>query len=330
MTITVIISLLVFAVLLFAAFVYFGSRRRDEFTHIGARLDELSRALYAVSQQVDGRLREAAEVTERGHQRATDVLRTVTGELGEQREALRRIVDIQRDLRRFQDLLQPPKSRGGIGEKLLERLLSDVLPKGDGVGTFSAQYAFKGGERVDFILRLKDVIVPIDAKFPVEAFERLRSAETEEDKTRSVRDFRTTVKQHIEAVSRKYIHPDEGTADFAFLYIPSEAVYLAFTEDGELMDFAFLKRVIVVSPGTFLAYLRTVLVGLAGLAIESSAKELLSSLGRIEGELREFTERFRLVGVHLRNAVKVFEDGDRQLIKLTDTLERWREGGKKG
>lgn len=321
---TVIVFFLVL-VAVSAFLLFFGSRRRDEFTRLGARIDEISKTVFSVAQQVDARLREAAEAAERGQNRATEALTRVSGHLGEQREMFQRVSEVQRDLKRFQDLLQPPKSRGGIGERMLEQLLSDMMPEGEGVGQYHAQHAFKGGERVDFVIRLRDFFVPIDAKFPLEAYERMRNAEADEDRVRASREFRQAVKQHIDAVARKYIRPDEGTSDFAFLYIPSEAVYLGILEDGEIVDYAFDQRVIVVSPGTFFAYLRTVLIGLRGFAVEASAKQLLATLGRLEGDLSEFLQRFRVVGGHVRNAGKAYEEAERQLVRITDAFGQWKK-----
>jgi DNA recombination protein RmuC len=322
-----IIGAIIVAILLFL--ILSRSRRSDDLTRIGARLDELTEqlngrlretmtAMFALTQQVNDRLRDAVAATERGQDRTSEALGTFATQLGEHREALNRLVELQRELRKFQELLQPPKARGGVGERLLEQILADIIPH-----HYEAQYLFRSGERVDFILRLKDFIVPIDAKFPLESFERLAAAETDEERSRAESDFRRTLKQHIDAVARKYIRPDEGTSEFAFLYIPSEAVYLAFAKDAELMDYAFDRRVVVVSPGTFFAYLRTILVGLKGFAIEARAKELLASLASLEGELATVAERFRLSGRHLRDASRSFEEAERHLTRLTERLRSW-------
>lgn len=316
MDMEVLVVIFVVAVAVFVVFAARTSRKRDEFTHLGARLDEFSR-------QLDARMRDAVESADHGQKRMVEALTAVTGHLGEQREALARIVDLQRDLKRFQDLLQPPKARGGIGERLLDQILGDFLTEGDQAGQYERQVALRGGERVDFLLRLKDFSVPIDAKFPLEAFERLHAAETDDDRARAFREFRAAVKQHIDAVARKYIRPDEGTSDFALLYFPSESVYLTFAQDAELAAFAEGRKVIVVSPGTFYLYLRTVLIGLRGFAIEASAKEVLAAIGRLEQALNEFGERFRVVGGHLRNAGKAFDEAERQLSRLGDFVTKW-------
>lgn len=313
MTNLLIVVIALLTAVIVVEFLFF--RLRNNRDALIPRLEEFSQTLFSLTEQVNNRLRDSAEATERSQHRTTEALGRVA-------EQMRRVDEFQRDLKTFQELLQPPKSRGGIGERLLGQLLHDMLP----AEAITEQYLFPNGERVDFALRLKDFVIPIDVKFPKEAYERLREAGNEEERERAQGDFRRAVKQHVDAAA-KYIRPNDGTADFVFLYFPFEGIYLAFSEDMALEDYALDRRVIVVSPGTFFAYLQTVLIGFRGLTIERSAKEILASLGQLERELETFSERFRIVGSHLRNALKAHEESDRQLTEISRLIGRW--GGAK-
>ncbi|OHA49269.1 MAG: hypothetical protein A2991_01005 [Candidatus Terrybacteria bacterium RIFCSPLOWO2_01_FULL_58_14] len=312
------INLLIIVIAILAAVIaveFWFFRFRNNRDALTPRLEEFSQTLFSLTEQVNSRLRDSAEATERSQHRTAEALGRVA-------EQMRRVDEFQRDLKTFQELLQPPKARGGIGERLLGQLLRDMLPEGEKIGTFTEQYLFPNGERVDFALRLKDFVIPIDVKFPKEAYERLRGAGSEEERERARGDFRRAVKQHVDAAA-KYIRPNDGTADFVFLYFPFEGIFLAYSEDTALVDYALDSRVIVVSPGTFFAYLQTVLIGFRGLTIERSAKEILASLGQLERELETFSERFRIVGSHLRNALKAHEESDRQLAEIDRLISRW-------
>ena len=308
-----------------AVFIFFrlkgGPAQSPVFLRLETKLEELSRTVFEISRQVDARLREATDAAHRTSESTQRVVASVAGQLGEQRQTLERIIEISQDIASLEEILKPPRARGALGEMLLENLLVDFLAEGEGIGQFSRQYRFKSGERVDFVLRLPQFLVPIDSKFPMEAFQRLRESQGAAHEA-ALKDFSTALKQHTEAIRKKYIMPDEGTADFAFMYIPSEGVYDELKSNPELVDYAFDRNVIAVSPNTFFAYIRTVLIGLRGMHIAASARAILSSLKRVEGEIETFGERFRTTGTHLRNAVKSYEEAERNLERLSEKLER--------
>jgi len=157
----------------------------------------------------------------------------------------------------------------------------------------------------------------------MEAYERLKRS-SPEAREHAQKEFTQVVKQHAEAIRKKYIVPQEGTADFAMLYIPSEGVYSEIIALPDLADAIFDRAIIPMSPGTFFAYLRTILIGLRGMQVASSAREILAGLKALDQELLMFGERFRIAGGHLRNAVRAYDDAERGLEKFSNQLDRLR------
>src|SRR6478736_544415 len=196
-------------------------------------------------------------------------------------EIQRRLGELGRanDLKRLEQALRPPKARGGFGELLLENLLRDRLP----ATAFALQYGFSGGERVDAVIKV-DRLVPIDSKFPLDNFERMLAAENDIERQQHEKLFGRDVKSHVDAIASKYIRPDEGTYDFAFMYLPSEAIYyeLACGRTGALLAYAHDKRVLPVSPTTLTAYLQVIVLGLKGLQIEQHAQEVMAYCTRLQ------------------------------------------------
>ena len=164
-----------------------------------------------------------------------------------------------RDLARLEQALRPPKARGGFGELLLGNLLRDRLPP----DAYELQYTFPGGERVDAVIRV-DRLVPVDAKFPLDNFQRALEAESDDERALAEKAFARDLKGHIETIAAKYVRPEEGTYDFALMYLPSEAVYyeLVCGKTGALYSHALERRVFPVSPTTLVAYLQVISLGL--------------------------------------------------------------------
>ena len=246
------------------------------------------------------------------------VVGAVQRSLGSLEEANRKIYEIGKDISSLQQILQAPKLRGGLGELLLEDLLTQILP----ADHFIMQHTFRSGQKVDAVIKLGAGLVPVDAKFPLENFRRILDAQTDDDRSRMRRAFVTDVKRHIESVATKYILPDENTFDFALMYIPAENVYYeivvkdAAMLDADIGEYALARKVIPVSPGCFYAYLQAIVLGLRGLRIEERSHEILQQLGRLRGDFDRFRDDFRLVGKHLNNATASFSGADRRLERL--------------
>jgi DNA recombination protein RmuC len=200
-----------------------------------------------------------------------------------------------KDISSLQDILRAPKLRGGLGELLLEDLLSQVLPSAN----FETQYTFASGEKVDAVIRLGDCLVPVDSKFPLESFTRMQGAETDEERRKCRR----------------------------VMYIPAENVFYevivrdddAGAGDG-ISAYALARHVVPVSPNSFYAYLMAIAYGLKGLRIEERAAEIRGQLGEIRQALGRFSEEFQVVGRHLENARGRYGDADRSLARIRETF----------
>src|SRR3989339_927964 len=280
--------------------------------------------LHAVTAQLNERLKEmslAIQETQRGVGERLDTTAGIIGNLqnslGKLEQTNNQIFEISKDISGLQDLLRAPKFRGEMGETMLGNLLSQVLPKDH----YRMQYSFKSGETVDAVIFLGANLVTIDAKFPYENFKAEAAAANDEQRTLYTKKFVNDVKNRINEIASKYIVPDEGTFDFALMYIPAENVYYEATIKQELLSYALIKRVIPVSPNTFYAYLQVICLGLKGLQVEQNAKEILAHLGRLQQDLLRFSEDFRLVGSHIKNALQKYADAEKRLDKFQDKLD---------
>jgi len=206
--------------------------------------------------------------------------------------------EIGRGMKEIQDFLKSPKLRGNIGEQVLKELLSQTLPK----QLFFLQYTFKSGLTVDAIIKINTGIIPIDSKFPMENFRRMLEAKEEEKKRIITRDFEKDVKKHIEEIARKYILTEEGTVDYALMYIPSEAVYYEIVNNPQLFEYAVAKRVLPVSPMTFYAYLRAILMSFEGQRIERQARQILQIIRAIQKDYLKIEDNLGILSRHLTNA----------------------------
>lgn len=224
--------------------------------------------------------------------KAAEVIGTVEKEVGQ-------VAEIGRSMRELQEFLRSPKLRGNIGEQVLKDLLTEMFPK----KSFHFQYTFSSGEKVDAVIKTDFGIIPIDSKFPMENFKRITKAETEKEKKAARKKFVRDVKKHIETIAQKYIVTNEGTIDYALMYIPSESVYYEIVANNfELYDFSYKKRVLPVSPSTFYAYLRAIMLSFEGRKIEEKAKIILANLRALERESENFEKRLSVLNKHVTNA----------------------------
>jgi DNA recombination protein RmuC len=229
------------------------------------------------------------------------------------------------DLARLEQALRPPKARGSVGELLLGNLLRDSLPP----DAYQLQHTFRSGERVDAIVKV-DKLVPVDAKFPLDNFERIAAAGDDGERELHERAFARDVKGHVDAIATKYIRPAEGTYDFALMYLPAESVYyeLVCGKTGAMYEYALAKRVFPVSPTTLHAYLLVITLGLKGLQIEQHAQEVMAYCGQLGKDFERFRNDFEVVGKHISNAQSKYGEADRRLERLETRLERaadWQE-----
>lgn len=243
--------------------------------------------------------------------------------MGKLEQGAKQILDVGKDVAGLQDIFRAPKLRGGFGEFILGDLLGQILMP----NSFELQYTFKSGERVDAVVKLGKGLVPIDAKFPLENFKKMTSTENKDERKRCKKEFVSDVKKHVDAIQKKYILPGEGTFDFALMYIPAENVYYEtiikdeqLGEEKSLNSYALAKRVMPVSPNSLYAYLQAIVLGLKGMRVEENIKQVLDNLKALSKEFGTFSEDFRKIGGHLKNADKSFENADRRLGRFTDRL----------
>lgn len=264
----------------------------------------------------------------------TEIIKSVTEKLAFLEKTNTQVVDFAKQMQSLENILKNPKQRGVLGEYFLETTLKNVLPP----DTYQMQYKFKNGEIVDAAVFVKDKIIPIDSKFSLENYNRIVEEDDPVEKEKLEKLFKNDLKNRIDETS-KYIRPDEGTMEFAFMFIPSEGIYydLLVNQVGaikvntrDLIQYAFAeKNVIIVSPTSFLAYLQTVLQGLRALKIEESAMQIKSNVSRLVQHLKAYEENFEKLGKNLgttvgfyNKAYKEFQKVDKDVLKITgDALE---------
>ncbi|MFZ3009817.1 MAG: DNA recombination protein RmuC [Candidatus Microsaccharimonas sp.] len=251
----------------------------------------------------------------------------VTQRLAKLDETNRRVVDVADELKTLQNVLQNPKQRGVFGEYYLESVLANILP----TKNFEMQYRFKDGLIADAVVFLdKGQILPVDSKFSLENYNRMVQAKGKEEKVELLKKVRNDLKGRIDETS-KYIRPNEKTMDFAFMFIPSESLYydLLIGDVGtgssarDLIEYAFReKKVIIVSPTSFMAYLQTVLQGLRSLQIEEQAKDIQIQVGKLGRHIGAFDSYMAKLGKSLGTTVNHYNDAHKELAKVdTDVVK---------
>ena len=287
----------------------------------------LQNQIQEITRTLDSKLDQSTQILQRQFGESAKIIKEITTELTKVGEGQKQVVDIARQLESLQDILKNPKQRGVLGEYFLKTVLENVLPP----GTFQMQYEFSDGSIVDAVVFVKDKIIPIDSKFSLENYNRILETrdETERQKLESV--FRDDLKARIDETS-KYIKPSENTMDFAFMFIPSEAVYydLLINKVGavksntrDLIEYATGdKKVMIVSPTTFLAYLQTVLQGLKALQIEESAKEIRKRVEELGRHLGSYETYMKKLGTHLGTTVNMYNSAYKELGKIDKDVLR--------
>lgn len=330
------IALGVLAVAVVALAVALLGRRREEERDTGRLLsdqvNQLSQLVAAqlgtLSAQVSDQLSTTAQLLQRQEGTLGERLGAVQGVVADVRERLgqigeigRRTEELARDMTTLQEILRAPKARGVVGEWLLGNLLAEVLPR----DRYREQHRFRTGEAVDAAIFLEGIVVPVDAKFTLSEFERLAAASTDEERRKHKRALIRDAQKHVDAIAGKYIRPEEGTADFALMYIPAEGVYHELlTPEGDLdfLAYAMGKRVVPCSPSSFYSYLRSVAIGLRGLALARNVQKLFGELRAVEEKVEEAVRELGTLGGHLRNARGKHEEIEKLLGDVQRRLER--------
>lgn len=272
----------------------------------------LQNQMNEMTRTLDSRLQESGRLMHNQFAASAGIIKEVTEKLVKLDETNKQVVGFADQLRNLQDILKNPKHRGILGEYFLETLLKNVFPP----GKYKMQYEFKDGSIVDAVIFVKDKIIPIDSKFSLENYRRFLDCKDVEEASRLEKVFRQDVKNRIDETS-KYIKPEEGTMDFAFMFIPAEAIYYELLVKQDLIEYSVKdKKVIIVSPTSFLAYLQTVLQGLRALQIEESAKEIIKRVQELGRHLSAYEIFMQKLGGHLGTTVNAYNSAYKELGKV--------------
>ena len=348
-----IIFLLILLIISLIAAIFILIRKRpagpsldnDKLAAMMERLSALSQQNSELRRPIDGKRAETHRASQEQFSQTAKIIQGVTGQsarlISEVTEKLtkldetnRQVVNFSAQLQNLQDILKNPKQRGVLGEYFLEETLKNVLPP----NSYQMQYGFKDGTIVDAAVFVKDKIIPVDSKFSLENYEKILSASDANAREKLEKLFKLDLKTRIDETS-KYIKPAEKTMDFAFMFIPSEAIYydLLINKVGavqintrDLIEYAFKeKHVIIVSPTSFLAYLQTVLQGLRALQIEESAKDILVNVQKLGRHILSYDDFMKKLGAsmsttvnHYNNAYKEFAKIDKDVVKITDSEKK--------
>lgn len=302
-----------------------GDGLNHNISHLDKHLETITQQVNQQLQGVNQQLQNSSGQIGQRLDSAREVISKVSERLGELSKTSEQIHEVGKNIATLQEILRPPKLRGGLGEQFLGELLSQILPS----KFFTLQYQFSSGERVDAVVSIGEKLVPIDSKFPLDNFKRIIESKTDEERKAYQKAFYRDVKKHIDDIASKYILPQERTYDFALLYIPAENVYYetitkdeSFGEEKGILNYALVKKVIPVSPNSFYAYLQVIILGLKGFQIERHALEIQALLAGLGKDLKAFQEDFQLVGKHIGNAMNKFEEARRRLDKFNFKLEQ--------
>ncbi len=294
--------------------------------------DKMEAAMGRNFLQFQQHIQETMQTTRQEVERSKDVLSENAIEtqksLGDMGKAIQNLIRQQEAAQEIgeslKNLLQPPALRGSYGEQILEEMLDRILPR----GIWERQYSIDGNVRVDAVVKFKDVVIPIDAKFPRDDYGRYLRAEEVDDQKAHWKAFEDAVKRQIKSISDKYVKPELGTTDFALMFIPSDAIYYEAIANrnqlGELSsipEYAESKHVFPVSPNTFFAFLKTVIHGIRNAEITENARHLQQGLAKLERNFELFFKKFQEVGKGVDKAAEAYRVGEGHLEKFRRELE---------
>jgi len=283
------------------------ARLRQELSkQLGSNQDVMQRSLSEANQTINVRLNQASKM------------------FNEISKGLGTVGEFSKQLSNLRDVFHSPKLRGNIGEEVLKGLLEQVLPKSH----FAMQFKFKEGQVVDAIVKTKQGLIPIDSKFPLENFRAINEAQRssdEEVEAGARRTFVRDIKKHVDAIQGKYILPEEGTVDFAVMYVPSEAVYFEIVQNSaELIDYASEAKVYLVSPNTFYYFLKVILIGLEGARMEEMSRKVLNLLRTVQKDAGAFGEELGVLTRHITNAKNAGDRVSSKFERLSGSLDHVR------
>ncbi len=294
----------------------------------------LQQQMNQLTEKVDKSTGQSAKMLQDQFIETSRISKEMTEKLLKLEETNKQVIGFTDQLQNLEKVLTNAKTRGNLGEASLEMILSNILPPQN----YAMQYHFKNGEAVDAVVKIKDKVLPVDAKFSLENYRRIIDEDDKDKKAILEKEFKNDLKKRIDETA-KYIRPNEDTLDFAFMFIPAEGIYydLLINEVGavkvntrSLIDYAFNeKKVIIVSPTTFAAYLQTVLQGLRALQIEESAKEIRKNVEKLQKHIYAYTEFHKKIGNQLSTVANTYNISSKELKKIDkDVFKVSGKGGK--
>jgi len=306
------------------------------------KLTNLAEQNNQLRQELDKKLSETHRSSQEQFSQTTKIIQDISGQssklisdvterLTKLDETNRQVVNFSAQLQNLQDILKNPKQRGILGEYYLEQTLKNVLPP----NSYQMQYPFKDGTIVDAVVFVKEKIIPVDSKFSLENYEKILNCKDSDTREKLEKAFKQDLKNRIDEPA-KYVKPSEGTMDFAFMFIPSEAIYYDLlvntigtvkVNTRDLIEYAFKdKHVIIVSPTSFLAYLQTVLQGLRAMQIEEGAKEIMKNVEKLGRHILVYDDYLKKLGKGLSTTVGAYNDAykefkkiDKDVVKIANT-----------
>lgn len=302
-----------------------GKKEDQSFLMLQERIRELNQtmdsSIKGLNQTVDTKLAQSTQQMQTQFNQSIGVVKGITEKIVELQETNKQVMGFSEQLKNLEKVLTSQKQRGNLGEAALQLVLENILPP----TAFNLQYHFDDGDIVDAVIKTKDGLIPVDAKFSLDNYNRVINEDDEEKRLVYEKEFKNDLKKRIDETS-KYIKPSKGTMDFAFMFIPAEAIYydLLVNEVGaikintrSLIDYAFKeKRVIIVSPTTFAAYLQTVLQGLRALKIEEQTKEIIKRVEMLQKHVVAYDDYFKKLGNNLGTTVNAYNLAAKELKKI--------------
>ncbi len=342
MELILIILIVILIILLIGLFIFFnqrfsqlaGSRKDDQsFLMLQERIKELNQtmdvSIKGLNQTVDNKLAQSTQQMQTQFAQSVNIVRGITEKIVQLQETNKQVMGFSEQLKNLEKVLTCQKQRGNLGEAALHLVLDNILPP----TSFKLQYKFDDGDTVDAVIITKEGLIPVDAKFSLDNYNRVLNETDETRREQYEKEFKNDLKKRIDETA-KYIKPGKGTMDFAFMFIPAEAIYydLLVNEVGavkvntrSLIEYAFKeKKVIIVSPTTFAAYLQTVLQGLRALKIEEQTKEIIKRVEMLQRHIITYDDYLSKLGDNLsttvncyNNAYKEFQKIDKDVVKIT-------------
>lgn len=332
MEITLIILIIILLAVTAVMFLFFNKKFKElpkvkvddqSFLMLQERIKELNQTL-------DNRLSDSTKQMQAQFSHSLSVIKDVAEKAAQIQETNKQVKDFSQQLFDLKRVLTSQKQRGNLGEAGLHLVLENILPP----TAYEFQYKISEGAIVDAVIITKDGLIPVDAKFSLENYNRLIGENDEDKKKQLEKEFKADLKKRIDETA-KYIQPSQGTMDFAFMFIPAEAIYYDLlvnevgavkVDTGGLIDYAFKeKKVIIVSPTTFAAYLQTVLQGLRALKIEGQAKEIIKNVEKLQRHIIAYDEKLHKLGSSLNTTVNAYNSSyqefkkiDKDVVKITD------------